>query len=206
MSVTIVDYGVGNLGSIPNMLKRLGERAVISSDPSEVKAADRLILPGVGAFDAGVRSLRAQGLIEPLRQRVLKDGVPTLGLCLGMELLFESSEEGQESGLGWLAGRIERFSFSDGARRPIPHMGWNTVKVERQHPLVADLGHEPRFYFAHSYHARCADPNDVVATAAYGYSFPAVVARNNVLGAQFHPEKSHRFGLKLLANFLALRP
>jgi imidazole glycerol-phosphate synthase subunit HisH len=206
VALIIVDYGVGNLGSIPNMLKRLGERAVISSDPSEVKAADRLILPGVGAFDAGARSLRTQGLIEPLRQRVLEDGVPTLGLCLGMELLFESSEEGQESGLGWIGGRIERFSFSDGARRPIPHMGWNTVKVERQHPLVADLGDEPRFYFAHSYHARCADPTDVVATATYGYEFPAVVARANVVGAQFHPEKSHRFGLKLLGNFLALRP
>jgi glutamine amidotransferase len=205
VTITIVDYGVGNLGSIPNMLKRLGQGAVVTSNPEEIRSAEKLILPGVGAFDAGMRSLRERGLIEPLREKAFGERIPILGLCLGMQLLFEGSEEGDAEGLGWLKGRVVRFRFPPEDRvHRVPHMGWNTIAVRRQIPLVADLGDEPRFYFAHSFHAVCDEPEDVVGVTEYGYEFPACVGDANIMGAQFHPEKSHRFGLKLLANFVAI--
>jgi glutamine amidotransferase len=204
MNLVIVDYGVGNLGSIPNMLGRLGSSAEITSDVARILAADRLILPGVGAFDAGMASIEARGLLEPMRQRVLDDGIATLGLCLGMELLFESSEEGVRAGLGWIPGHVVRFRFDVDQRRPIPHMGWNTIDPTRDSPLLKELDASSRFYFAHSFHADGVDDADVVATTEYGRPFASIVSKGNVHGAQFHPEKSHRFGLQFLANFLAV--
>jgi imidazole glycerol-phosphate synthase subunit HisH len=204
MSVVIVDYGIGNLGSIPNMLKRLGTASVITSDPDRIRGASRLILPGVGAFDAGMRRLRELDL-EPVLQEKQEDGTPILGLCLGMQLLFERSAEGSESGLGWIDGEIVRFDLADRVPPlPVPHMGWNFVIERGAHPILAGLGSEPRFYFAHSYYAVCTSATDIVAETDYGGSFPSVVARENVVGAQFHPEKSHRFGLQFLRNFLEL--
>ena len=203
--ITIVDYGVGNLGSIPNMLSRLGASAEITSAPEQIERAEQIILPGVGAFDAGMRSLVERGLLEVLRRRVLDDRVLTLGLCLGMELLFDSSEEGELPGLGWIRGRVVRFRFDkDDQAHRVPHMGWDTVETQRPSPILAGLADEPRFYFAHSYHGVCDDKSDVVGTTEYGYRFPSVVQRGNLFGAQFHPEKSHRFGLKLLENFVSL--
>jgi glutamine amidotransferase len=205
MTVTIVDYGVGNLGSIPNMLKRVGAAAEITSSPDRIAIADRIILPGVGAFDAGMSQLRDRGLLEVLGQRVIGDGVITLGLCLGMELLFGTSEEGVLPGLGWVPGAVIRFRLDPGDREHrIPHMGWNTVEARRDSPLLDGLEAEPRFYFAHSFHAVPAVAADVVGTTTYGYEFASIVQRGNVYGAQFHPEKSHRFGLRLLSNFVAL--
>jgi imidazole glycerol-phosphate synthase subunit HisH len=205
MTIAIVDYGVGTLGSIPNMLARLGASAVITSDPSQIIAADRLILPGVGAFDAGMRNLVERGLVDVLRRCVIDDRVRTLGLCLGMQLMFEGSEEGVLPGLGWLRGHVKRFRFdANQTELRVPHMGWNTVQFQRDSPLLEGLGPEPRFYFAHSYFATCADASDVVGTTDHGVRFASVVQRDNTFGAQFHPEKSHRFGLRLLANFVAL--
>ncbi len=207
MNLVVVDYGVGNLGSIPNMLRRIGVQATISGDAEVVGAADRLILPGVGAFDAGMGRLRALGLEPILRQRVLAERVPVLGLCLGMQLLFERSEEGTAEGLGWLRGVCARFRTDvapEGLK--VPHMGWNTVELMRLDPILGGFDQEPRFYFAHSYHVVASDPEDVVAVSTYGTKFPAVVARGPIRGAQFHPEKSHQFGLQLLRNFVELEP
>ncbi len=203
MKVVVVDYGIGNLGSIPNMLSRIGVDATISSDPAEIEAADRLILPGVGAFDAGMQNLVDRGLVGPLRTRVIDDGIPTLGLCLGMHLMFEGSEEGSLPGLGWLSGRVVRFQPQRMRHpRPVPNMGWLDAAVVRGDPVFQDLADEPRFYFAHSFHVAPANDDDVVATAEYGYEFPICVRRGNVIAAQFHPEKSHRFGLQFLSNFV----
>ncbi len=203
MNVTIVDYGVGNLGSIPNMLARIGVDAVISREPAVIGASDRLILPGVGAFDAGMASLDRYGLRGILRERVVDAGVPTLGLCLGMHLLFDQSDEGSMPGLGWIPGRVVRFSASRmTSPLPIPNMGWHDLKAIRDDPMLDGLGEEPRFYFAHSYHASPQDPAEVVAVAEYGYEFPICVRRGSIFAAQFHPEKSHRFGMQFLRNFI----
>ena len=204
MDITVVDYGVGNLGAIPIMLKRLGATAKITNNPIEIEGAQKLILPGVGAFDAAMANLGALGLIDTLGH-VQERGVPILGLCLGMQLLARSSEEGTLPGLGWIPARVVRFRLDESDRSlHVPMMGWNYVQVVRPHGLVANLGEDPRFYFAHSYHLVCDEPEDVVGLTTYGYEFPSVVQRGNVMGAQFHPEKSHRFGMKIFENFLAI--
>lgn len=200
--ITIIDYGVGNLGSIANMLKKIGAPAEVSADPVALRRAEKLILPGVGAFDAGMRKLKEAGLAPLLNELVLEKKVPVLGLCLGMQLMTRRSEEGAEAGLGWFDAETVRFQFGpEQSHLKVPHMGWNTLEICRAHPLVADLGPESRFYFVHSYHVVCADPADVVARTDYGQPVTAIIARGNILGAQFHPEKSHRFGMQLLRNF-----
>lgn len=204
MDITVVDYGVGNLGAIPNMLKRLGATARITDKASEIERAQKLILPGVGAFDTAMSNLRSLDLIDTLGD-VRDRGVPILGLCLGMQLLARSSEEGSLPGLGWIPAEVVRFRLDDTDRSlHIPMMGWNYVRVIRPHGLVADLDDDPRFYFAHSYHLVCDHAEDVVALTTYGYDFPSVVQRGNVMGAQFHPEKSHRYGMRIFENFLAI--
>lgn len=204
MSVVVVDYGIGNLGSIPNMLKRLGTPSTITSDPEQIRNASRIVLPGVGAFDAGMNRLRELDLEEVLQEKH-DDGTPILGLCLGMQLLFDRSAEGSSKGLGWIRGEVLRFELGNQSPAlPVPHMGWNVVEQRRPHPILAGLGPEPRFYFAHSYYATCSDHDDMIGVTAYGIEFSSVVARDNVVGAQFHPEKSHRFGLQLFRNFLGL--
>ena len=200
--ITIVDYGVGNLGSIVNMLKKVGAKAEASSDPDVLRKAEKLILPGVGAFDAGMKKLNETGLVPVLNELVLEKKVPVIGLCLGMQLMTGKSEEGTEAGLGWIEAETVRFKFGpENAHLKIPHMGWNTLDIQRQHPLVADLEPESRFYFVHSYHIVCADKTDVVAYTDYGYPLAAIINRENIMGAQFHPEKSHKFGMQLLKNF-----
>jgi glutamine amidotransferase len=203
--ITIVDYGVGNLGSIVNMLKKAGAKAQASSDPNDLRQAEKLILPGVGAFDAGMKKLNETGLVPVLNELVLDKKVPVIGLCLGMQLMTKRSEEGTEAGLGWIDAETVRFKFgAENAHLKVPHMGWNTLDICRPHPLVADLGAEPRFYFVHSYHIVCVDESDIVANTDYGYPLAAVINRGNILGAQFHPEKSHTFGMQLLRNFAEL--
>jgi glutamine amidotransferase len=203
--ITIVDYGVGNLGSIINMLKKAGSKAQASSEPEVLRQAEKLILPGVGAFDAGMQKLNECGLVPLLNHLVLEKKVPVLGLCLGMQLMTRESQEGQLPGLGWIEAETARFKFeSDKSYLKIPHMGWNTLNIERPHPLMSGLGAEARFYFVHTYHVICDDPGDVVASTEYGYSFPAVLGRGNIMSAQFHPEKSHKFGMRLLKNFAEL--
>jgi glutamine amidotransferase len=200
--IVIIDYGLGNLGSVANMLKKIGAPAVVSSDRSVIEKAEKLILPGVGAFDAGMKNLEALGLIPLLNFRVLEQKTPILGVCLGMQLLCRQSEEGQLPGLGWLDAEVVRFKFdniTDDLK--IPHMGWNTITVCQPHTLFADLEAENRFYFVHSYHANCADRRDILAQTNYGYDFTSAVVKDNIMGVQFHPEKSHKFGMRLYKNF-----
>lgn len=203
--IAIIDYGMGNLGSIANMLKKIGAEARITHDPAVIERAEKLILPGVGAFDHGMQALEARGLIPVLNQRVLVERAPMLGLCLGMQLFTQRSEEGQLPGLGWIKGETVRFKFDALSPQPkIPHMGWNTLRVCRPHPIFADTPEnelEPRFYFVHSYHVRCAEAGVVLGETHYGYAFASAVAQGNIAGVQFHPEKSHKFGMRLLKNF-----
>jgi glutamine amidotransferase len=200
--IAIIDYGLGNLGSIANMLKKVSARTTISSDPAVIAQANKLILPGVGAFDAGMKNLEARGLIPLLNAQVQEKKVPILGVCLGMQLLSRRSEEGQLPGLGWLDAETIRFKFDyASANLKIPHMGWNRLTVCQPHPLFADIDAEIRFYFVHSYHVVCSDPDNVLAQTTYGFDFTSAVVKDNIMGVQFHPEKSHKFGMRLLKNF-----
>lgn len=198
--ITIIDYNMGNLGSIKNMLKKVGVDSCISSDPVEIGAASKMILPGVGAFDAGMANLERSGLIPLLNRRVLEDRVPTLGICLGMQLMTKRSEEGARAGLGWIDADALRFRPAVTTLK-VPHMGWNRVVPVRSSPLTDDLPEEPRFYFVHSFFVRCRDNADVLLTTAFGEPFASAFQRGNVCGVQFHPEKSHKFGMALLRNF-----
>jgi glutamine amidotransferase len=200
--IVIIDYGLGNLGSMANMLKKASARAMISSDPAVIAQADKLILPGVGAFDTGMKNLEAHGLIPLLNAQVQEEKVPILGVCLGMQLLSRRSEEGQLTGLGWLNAETIRFKFDyTNANIKIPHMGWNRVTVCQPHSLFSGLEAENRFYFLHSYHVVCSDPDNVLAQTTYGFDFISAVVKDNIMGVQFHPEKSHKFGMRLLKNF-----
>jgi len=202
-AVVIVDYGMGNVCSIANMLKKVRGNAIISGDPEVVARARRIILPGVGAFDNGMSHLESRGLLPVLHRKAMEERVPILGICLGMQLLGRHSEEGSLPGLGWVHGESRRFRFPEsqpGLR--IPHMGWNTVTVDRPHGLFADGNRELRFYFAHSYHLCCANPGNVLCTTVYGDRFTSAVASDNIVGVQFHPEKSHSYGMRLLSSFL----
>ncbi|MDI2099411.1 imidazole glycerol phosphate synthase subunit HisH [Ruicaihuangia caeni] len=198
MTVSIVDYGLGNLGSVFNMLRRIGEDARIVSEPSELAASERLLLPGVGAFDVGVDRLERTGFADGVRE-FAASGKPLLGICLGMQLLFERSEEGGARGLGLMAGGSRRFAAGPSLR--IPHMGWNSIIPVREDPLLKGVEDDNRFYFVHSYHVVPDDPAHVLAESDYGGRFVAMVRHDNVAGAQFHPEKSHAFGMTVLRNF-----
>ena len=197
--ITIVDYGMGNLGAVLNMFKRIGAPAVITGDPEKVARAEKILLPGVGAFDAAMKRINTSGLREVLEHKARTEQVPLLGICLGMQLLTRGSEEGQEPGLGWIAADTRRFPALPGLK--VPHMGWNLVRPSQTHPLTEDLPPEPRFYFVHSFYVQVDDPRDSLLRAHYGLDFDAAVGHGNIQGAQFHAEKSHRFGMKLLGNF-----
>lgn len=200
--IVVVDYGVGNLGSIVNMFKKVGVRALASSDPALIESAEKLILPGVGAFDAAMRKLNETGLVPLLNDLVNERKIPVLGLCVGLQLMTKGSEEGQLAGLGWFDAETIRFKFEgENAHLKIPHMGWNTVQVRRQHPLVSDWDDESRFYFVHSYHVVAKELDAVLAETDYGVSIHSLLGRGNIMGAQFHPEKSHKYGMRLLKNF-----
>lgn len=201
--VTIVDYGVGNLASIANMARKAGTDCVISSDAAVIGRAHRLILPGVGAFDRGMANLEERGLIAVLNERALERKVPTLGLCLGMQLFARGSEEGRRPGLGWIAAANRRFRFDAPGALKVPHMGWNFIEPAQQAALIDRLPPDPRFYFVHSYHLQCDEATDVMCWTTYGYKFASGIHRGNLWGTQFHPEKSHTFGLALLKNFFS---
>jgi glutamine amidotransferase len=202
--VVIVDYGMGNLGSIVNTLRRIGVSAKVTSDPDDILAADRIILPGVGAFDKGMENLKGAGLVPALEEQVLENGVPILGICLGMQLLSERSAEGHVPGLGWIRGETVRFQFdSNGGRMKIPHMGWNSVEPNGD-PLLSTITSDDRFYFVHSYHIARIDEELVSGTTTYGYAFPSVIRQGNIHGIQCHPERSHSSGVRVLKNFVGL--
>jgi glutamine amidotransferase len=201
--IIVLDYGVGNLGSILNMLRKIGAPASVSSNPEEIARADKLILPGVGSFDNGMTNLRNSGLLPTITKKVLENETPILGICLGMQLLTKSSEEGDSPGLGWIDAQTVRFSFGNGASLlKIPHMGWNTIQLSSPSRLFDGFGADARFYFVHSFHVVCKDEGDVLARTVHGYEFASAFRRGNIFGTQFHPEKSHKFGIKLLKNFV----
>lgn len=198
--IVVIDYDVGNLAAVTNMLQRIGVESAITDSPKAIAEADKIILPGNGAFDACMRSLRSSGLLPILEQKVLEQKTPLLGICVGAQMLGSSSEEGGEAGLGWLDMRVKRFKNVTGL--PVPHMGWSYVTVRQpDHFLVGDLGANARFYFVHSYYLEPADPATVLLSAQYGIEFAAAVGQGNIAGVQFHPEKSHRFGKQLLRAF-----
>ncbi len=204
--IIVLDYGMGNPGSMHNMFRRIGAHAVVASDYETLMSASAIVLPGVGAFDNGMKKLRSAGILELLKQRVLHDKVPFLGVCLGMQLLFEKSEEGTLPGLGWIPGQVKRFNFSSTGKTglKIPHMGWNLVRPINDSSLFRGLYEEPRFYFVHSYYVVCSDKTHLLGTSEYGHPFVSAVQKDNIFGVQFHPEKSHRFGMSLLKNFAEL--
>lgn len=200
-AVVIIDYGVGNLGSVANMLKKVGaSNIVFSNDPDEIASANKVLLPGVGAFDHAMNKLNDSGISAALKRLVLRDDALLMGICLGMQLLTEGSEEGEELGLGIVPGKASLFPNESGLR--VPHMGWNVAHPAKASFILQDLPKESRFYFVHSYYVNCTDSADVLCTTNYGHDFVSAFQRRNVIGCQFHPEKSHRFGIQLFRNFV----
>lgn len=201
--IIIVDFGLGNLRSIQHKLERLGVMARVSTAPQEITQADVLILPGVGHFATGMENLRRAGLVDVLTHKVREQSTPVIGICLGMQLMSKRSEEGDVDGLGWIDAVTRRFRFDSNPTPPkIPHIGWNTLRPARPHPLLAGIPATQRFYFVHSYHVCCANPADVLTTTHYGHEFVSSFQRDNIFGVQFHPEKSHREGMNIVRNFL----
>lgn len=197
--IVIVDYGMGNLGSIVNMFKKIGVKALTTSDAAVISSASKLLLPGVGSFDKAMERIESSGLRSVLDEQVLVYKKPILGICLGMQLLTRGSEEGKLPGLGWIPADTKRFPNVKGLR--IPHMGWNKVIDNSPSPLTKDLPEESRFYFVHSYCVQTDLSEHSILKCYYGLDFDAAIQKDNIFGAQFHPEKSHRFGMQLLKNF-----
>ena len=202
--IVIIDYGMGNLGSVMNMFRAVGVRDIhVSSDIKEINKANKLILPGVGSFNSAMINLRNLGLVSLLNHKVLNDKIPILGICLGMQLFFEASEEGNVEGLGWIKGKVVRFYEKVEKRKfPIPHMGWNYATFEKKSKLMENSYPENKFYFVHSYHACCDEKEDILMSTKYGYKFTSAIQKGNIYGFQFHPEKSHKYGKILFKNFL----
>ncbi len=202
--IAIIDYGVGNPGSIQNMFQYLGIASHITSSAEEIRAADKLLLPGVGAFDAGMKHLHESGLKVILDQEVLDKGKPILGICLGMQMMTNGSEEGMLPGLMWIEAETMKFKTDAHSVLRIPHMGWNQIEINQEHPLLTGLEGENKFYFVHSFFVKVAEESDCAAKTLYGTEFTSVFARDNIMGVQFHPEKSHRYGMQVLKNFANL--
>lgn len=209
--VSIIDYGAGNIGSILNMFKKLGCDAKLVSTSQEILESTKLVLPGVGHFDFGMNTLNNSGMIAALHQVVLENKVPILGICLGAQLMAETSDEGVIPGLGWFQAKVKNFrtdlSQSDHYGKQtlrVPHMGWNHIEVKKETPLTNGLDSNSRFYFVHSYYIQSENENDVMFKTDYGLQFDSGLNRDNIYAVQFHPEKSHKFGLRLLENFMHL--
>ena len=199
--ITIIDYGIGNLASVYNMFKKIGvKNVIISNNHDVIKSADKILLPGVGSFDAGMNNLESSRLIPILNKKVLEDKVPILGICLGMQLLTLRSEEGIKNGLGWIEAETVKFKLDPSLKLKIPHMGWNYIEVKKDNPLI-EKNNRNRFYFVHSYHVKCIDETNSLAISHYGTDYTCMINKENIFGAQFHPEKSLKFGMHLLENF-----
>jgi glutamine amidotransferase len=201
-NIVIIDYGMGNVGSISNMLKYLGAKVTISSDYATIKNADKLILPGVGHFDRAMENISQQSLLEVIHEMALNKNKPFLGICLGMQLMCDTSEEGKSDGLKLVKAAVKRFRFPDNKDLKIPHMGWNYIQPQKQSNILKDLDEQSRFYFVHSYFVDCANDDDILTSTTYGKRFVSSFEYKNLIGVQFHPEKSHRFGINLFKNFL----
>jgi glutamine amidotransferase len=202
-TIVIIDYEMGNIRSVMNKIQRAGYEALVTHEVGLIKQAFKLVLPGVGHFQNGMKKLKERNLIDILNQKVLVEKTPILGICLGMQLFSKYSEEGDAEGLGWLDAETVKFRLKD-IRHKVPHMGWNTLEQKKESLLFKDISKEHPFYFVHSYHVTCHNSQDVLSTTNYGYEFVSAVEKGNIYGTQFHPEKSHEWGEKLLLNFLNL--
>lgn len=201
----IIDYGVGNLGSISNMIRKVGGKPSIGSTRKDIEKAEMLVLPGVGSFDTGINHLKASGLWDILNERVLEDKVPVLGICLGAQMMTKSSEEGVEQGLGWFDAQTLKMDFSGiPGKWPLPNVGWRNVVPHNAYSMLEGIKEPPRFYFVHSYFISTENPDIVSLKANYGFDFACGLHRGNIHCVQFHPEKSHAFGMQLFRNFLKI--
>jgi len=196
--ITIIDYGMGNLGSVKNMLKKIGATSIITSNKDDILKASKLLLPGVGAFDRAISNLNELDLITTIKNRVISDKVPILGICLGMQLLLKNSEEGVFDGFGIIDGIARKF---DSTKLKVPHMGWNEVREQKKNKLFINMDNNRRFYFVHSFGVECCE-TDILTTTIYGEEFVSSFLKENVIGVQFHPEKSHKYGMTFLKNFV----
>ena len=200
---TIIDYGMGNLGSVQNMLKKIGEPSIIASDNQSIKNATRILLPGVGSFDNAIKNLHKLDIFTHIKDKVLDEKVPIMGICLGMQLLTNGSEEGSSEGFGLIDAEAKKFHFTHQNKNLfIPHMGWNTVENKKESHLFQNTQVQNRFYFVHSYAIQCHNPQDILTTTKYGCEFTSGFEKENIIGFQFHPEKSHKFGMRLFQNFV----
>jgi len=201
--ITIVNYEMGNVGSIENMFKYIGVESKIESDPDKIKNASKILLPGVGSFDTAMRKIKEKNLLEVLEEKALKEQVPILGICLGMQLLTNESEEGSLKGLGWIPAKTMSFKDRIDKKLKIPHMGWNLVNRSNNSSLTEGFEsfEEARFYFVHSYFVKVENEENSILKSEYGLEFESAIQKDNIFGAQFHPEKSHKFGMKLFENF-----
>lgn len=203
--VTIVDYGMGNLGSVKNMLKKIGYPCIVSQNKGDIVKADKLILPGVGSFDQGVKNLKNLGYFDLIKKKVLDEKTPILGVCLGMQLLTQGSDEGVEAGFGFVNAFAHKFSFDSASKLKAPHMGWNIAEIKKTSPMFNLMyEQENRFYFVHSYAIQCQNEEDILTTTEHGSVFVSAFEKDNIIGAQFHPEKSHKFGMSFFKNFVSL--
>jgi glutamine amidotransferase len=201
--IKVLDYGMGNIGSIINMLRYMGVEAMSINDPNQITDARGIILPGVGHFDRAMKNLATSGMKEALNQVVQKDNIPILGICLGMQLMCDSSEEGTVPGLGIINAQVKKFNFLNESKLKIPHMGWNTVELKNGGGiLVQPINLSSRFYFVHSYYVECSDEANVIGMTPYGLEFVSAFQVNRITGVQFHPEKSHKYGIELFRNFV----
>ncbi len=200
--IVIADYGMGNLESIKNMMKKVGYKSVISADLEVIRNAGLLILPGVGHFGKAMQLINSHGLREVLDDKIKNHGTPLLGICLGMQLLLNHSEEGDSKGLGYIDGEVKKFQFAHDELK-VPHMGWNEVSVVTDNNVIQENnGAKPRYYFVHSYYAKCANEQNVLGRTVYGFEFDCAIQNKNVTGVQFHPEKSHKYGMEFFRNYL----
>lgn len=199
--IVVIDYGMGNIGTIAAKIKKMDQSVIVSSDADDIERADKLVLPGIGSFKAAMQNFYNLGITSPLERQVIRNTIPIIGICLGMQLFTRKSEEGGYPGFGWLDAETVRLNEADQSLR-IPHMGWNTINIKKNCSLLSGIENGSRFYFSHSYQIRCFNPDDIIATTQYGYEFCSVVNHKNIYGVQFHPERSHKRGFSLLSNFI----
>jgi len=202
--ISIINYGMGNLGSIQNILKKIGVNSIITSNPIEILKSEKLILPGIGAYDKGMNNIHQLGLYDAINHAVCIDKIPILGICLGMQLMTNQSEEGTSiKGFSWIDAETKRFRFDDPAIK-VPHMGWNFTNISKPSKLFSHSEQINKFYFVHSYYVSLNNNDDELTNTNYGFNFTSSFEKDNIFGVQFHPEKSHKYGMNLLANFAKL--
>ncbi|MEO5990245.1 MAG: imidazole glycerol phosphate synthase subunit HisH [Ferruginibacter sp.] len=203
-NIVVIDYGMGNIGSVCNMFKHIGVSVTVSSDMKTIANAEKLVLPGVGHFDRAMDNINSLGIFNLIRDKSIIHKTPILGICLGMQIMCESSEEGSLPGLSLIKGEIRKFKFADELKLKIPHMGWDTIEINKKSDILCNLDNNSRFYFVHSYFVSCENSSDILTYTNYGDKFVSSFQVENIIGVQFHPEKSHKFGMNLFKNFIEL--